>query len=504
MNIDKKEFVLPAKNSLQIEEKLQGVTAESGGEFVLPDYMPKVQRILRLCAVATPPSRYMSTKDAQFSGNVLHSLVYIGEDGEISATVLPSKYEVSVALPADVYDIVATVEIDNLTYRLTAPRKLNIRTRLRINPCAFSTLDIEDCCTNSSSEIQKLYGEIDTVKTTVLKVPEITVSDSLKTTVSDNTNLLWCGASAAVSDVKTMDGGVSVRGEVIAKVLLAEDNEPKFYTKRIPFDEFVDGEITKNTFAIATASVVSTEASMDNSGEVLIDAVVAINVTADTAEKMPVLKDLFSTEGEGRVEYSDITSVKNLLSLSGVYDVNASVHRDGDFTVVDTSGTAALDEIVMTDGKPVANGRCMLNLICKNEEGGIYSSEYTVPFKIVLDGDIPDGADILSNASLLSARSRLEGENILFDMDIALSMRVMEKTLEKTVSKADFTDVKRYEKSKYPMSIVYANGESLWNLAKKYHISPETLAKINMIEIDKEDYINPEKIEKSRSLMLEF
>ncbi len=57
MNSEKKEFVMSAKNILQTEVNMQSILAESNGDFVLPDYMPKVQKVLRLCAHATPPTK---------------------------------------------------------------------------------------------------------------------------------------------------------------------------------------------------------------------------------------------------------------------------------------------------------------------------------------------------------------------------------------------------------------------------------------------------------------
>ena len=46
---DKKEFILPGITSLQIENVGQNVFFESGGEYVLPDYMPKIEkRVIKL------------------------------------------------------------------------------------------------------------------------------------------------------------------------------------------------------------------------------------------------------------------------------------------------------------------------------------------------------------------------------------------------------------------------------------------------------------------------
>ena len=92
---EKKELT-PGTQTMQQAAAVSSPLFESGGEFVLPDYLPKVQKVLRLEANALPPTRYMSGSEAQMSGSVLHTLIYLGEDGEMSAAVLPSKYEFTV------------------------------------------------------------------------------------------------------------------------------------------------------------------------------------------------------------------------------------------------------------------------------------------------------------------------------------------------------------------------------------------------------------------------
>ena len=63
---------------------------------------------------------------------------------------------------------------------------------------------------------------------------------------------------------------------------------------------------------------------------------------------------------------------------------------------------------------------------------------------------------------------------------------------------------KPYVKSEYPLCLIYPGGESLWTLAKKYHVSPESLAKINSISLSEEEYTSPEALSKSKILMLQI
>lgn len=510
---DKKEFVLPAKNTVQVEQGGGNIFFESGGEFVLPDYMPKVQKVLRMEARALPPSRYMGSGEVQMSGSVLHTLIYIGEEGEVSATVLPAKYEFSIPFAAggELPTVSAAVEVDSLSYRLGAPRKLNIRTRLRAKPRVIATEDITEkqLPNGNITGLHKLGGELDGIRTQILRSSDITVSDAVDIGGGTDTRPIWCGSTAAVSDVRVMDGGVSVRGETHVKVLLDDGGKPKMVIKKMPFEEFLDGDVTKGSTATAVARVISTEAGKEQDGEALVDVVLALEAAVDTPCRVHTVKDAFSELGEGQVEYRKVPTARLLCNRSGVYAVGGSVAKTaagavGLSAVLDTSGEATVEEVALADGRLAINGRCMLNTIYTNAEGETASVEYGVPFKVTIDCETPDGAEANVTATLVSARTRPDGENLVCDMDIAVSARAVLRGETVAVDNIDFTSPKVYGKSAYPLCLIYPRGDSLWNVAKKYHVSPEVLAKINTLAISQENYDSTEALADTNVLMLEL
>ncbi|MBQ8836197.1 MAG: DUF3794 domain-containing protein [Clostridia bacterium] len=507
---DKKEFVIDRASALQSETQMQSQLIESGGEFVLPDYMPKIQKVLRLEARALPPSRYVGGNSVQMSGNVLHTLIYLGEDGETGATVLPSKYEFSLPVSGTpTPTVTSSVEVDGLTYRITAPRKLNIRTRLGIKSHCFAAEDVSaDITPVDALNVSKLYGVADTLKTQILNSSDIQISDRVETSGADGSRLLWCGSAAAVTDARATDGGVTVRGEVLAKVLVDENGTPRMYTKKIPFDEFLDGDVTRASAVCAVAHVISTEAAKESDREVTVDSVISVEVTADTPTAVSVMKDAFSCDVSASCSHRTVKSSRLALSRSGVYTVGASVAKANAgaaeaTSVIDTSGKAVIEESAASAGKITVSGRCELSSII-GTDGGVTSADYTVPFSIALDCDTSADTAVTACATLINPRVRVEDDNLVCDMDIALSVRATQEKEERILASVDCTSKEQYKKSTYPLCLIYPNGESLWNLAKKYHVNPESLAKVNALEISESDYTRPEALSGVRSLMLEF
>lgn len=504
---DKKEFVIDTKVTLQTEGTMQGQLVECGGEFVLPDYMPVIQKVLRLEAKVLMPSRYVGANNVQMSGDVLHTLIYLGEDGETGATVLPSKYEFSVKSDECApHGITAKVEVEGLNYRITAPRKLNIRTRLNAKPYCTHGMDITPEILPTDAEINTLYSVCNSIKTTFLNSTDAEISDSINIGNKD-ARLIWCGATAGVTDAKVIDGGVSVRGEVLAKVLTEGDGAIKMHTKKIPFDEFLEGDVRRADAATANVCVVSTEAAKE-SGEVSLDISLYIEATVDSPVKIPMLKDAFSTEYESKNEYKKIKVLNHVKSLSGIYTTGASISKNAlsnsDIgTVVDTSGRAVLRELTFANGSLNANGVCELSSVLESENE-YTSASYSVPFCVSLDCDTVDNAKINASCELVNARVRVEGDNLVCDMDIAFSARVLSQSEEDALITIDCSTKDKHIKTACPLSIVYPNGESLWNIAKKYHVSPQSLAKVNSIEVNESDYSKKEILSDINLLMLEL
>ena len=49
--------------------------AEIGQDFTLPDYQPEMRKLLRVSSVIQPPSRFLGIGEAEFSGNVIFTVL---------------------------------------------------------------------------------------------------------------------------------------------------------------------------------------------------------------------------------------------------------------------------------------------------------------------------------------------------------------------------------------------------------------------------------------------
>ena len=179
-----------------------------------------------------------------------------------------------------------------------------------------------------------------------------------------------------------------------------------------------------------------------------------------------------------------LPTTRLLLAHSGQHTVGGSISKvsagaTGLSTVLDTSGEALCMETALAGGKLTLHGKCNLNTVYAEESGAIGSAEYTLPFTLTLDCESAEPFFANAEVSLLSARVRADGENLVCDMDIAACVRVRAQGEVRAVANVDFTDAKPHANCAYPLSLIYPNGETLWVLAKQNHLSPDALARLN-------------------------
>lgn len=505
---EKKELT-PGTQTMQQAVAVSSPLFESGGEFVLPDYLPKVQKVLRLEANALPPTKYMSGGEAQMRGSVLHTLIYLGEDGEMSAAVLPSKYEFSVPTAGqNAPEAEASVRVDSLTYRLSAPRKINIRTRLAAKPQVLAAAEITPRRTPEKIDgLHTLESEADCVETHFIRLPDIELADSIEVSSAD-VRPIWCGATAAVTDVRTTADGATLRGDAYVKVLVQDGDTPKMLRKKIPFEERLDAELARGTAVTACADVFSTEAGREpDGGGIYVECVVSLTCRTDTPCRVSVTADAFSEYADGTVEMQKLPTARFCFARSGVYGAGGSLPLagmglGGADSVLDASGTVMVDEVGAADGSVTITGRCTLNVICHTPDG-IAAGEGTIPVRLTLDAETPAGIAVTASARLADLRARIDGDNLICDADVALTAQGAVRGEVNAVSAIDFTAAKPVAKCAYPLAVVYPCGDSLWTVAKENHTDPARLAELNHLATPTMDWQSPASLYGKNSLILE-
>ena len=114
-------------------------------DFELPEYQAELRRVAGVQCSVTRDNAFLEDNAVEVSGCVLYTVVYLGGEGGLCSVPFFSQWSVRIPLPeADgigVEDLHMLCEGENVTCRVTGPRKLTLSARVKLRCAALGETD---------------------------------------------------------------------------------------------------------------------------------------------------------------------------------------------------------------------------------------------------------------------------------------------------------------------------------------------------------------------------
>jgi hypothetical protein len=433
LNTDEIIFA-PKAQKIQIPVCDKTVTTEISEDFTLPDYLTEIRRLLRITPSIPAPSRYIGNDLAEFSGNILWSVLYVGGDGNLANANLSSAYEASADFddgvecdPESNFEALDEISPESIVGRVTAPRKLNIRCRLNHRIRAFGERTVEtqiygDC---SSDSIKKLTYTLPACRMVCAVDDSLELEDSF--TLGEGARIITMQSDVIVNDTKCDNGEIICRGNVNLKMMAyTGDGDMTITERKIPFTANPFAELDGDGWSCRAWGKVAHSYSETNGS----DAVCRLNVciVCEAQKNLPtqITTDIFSTESECDAIHETISVPCAMLCSSFRLNHDGSATIEGlpeGASVIDSGCTAEAESITLENGKYILKGKCRYNVLYKgNNEYSARESEF--PFSCELcDGSVePTGFS--ADLTLTGCKVKPEGENMAYSAEITAAVRI--------------------------------------------------------------------------------
>ena len=481
---------------IQVPMMQRSVTTELSEEFSIPDYQPEIKRILRVEAQAMPADRYVGASSAEFSGKMAYTIFYLGEDGELYGSSFEGDYRVlqPLEIPGDLsFDegILCDADIfsEAVTGRLLSPRKFLVKTRLHSEIRLYATKrldeDMGDCeseCLPACLSIcERLTGESEPFH----------VFDEIPIPPDETIRVIASSGRVLVSETLCTAGKLSCRGDVVLKLTIAKegsDGAPTVLLRRVPFTteialDGLDGDCKAAVRGIVTDCTVTVE-----EGRILCDAEVVLSARALQEKTLTYTRDAYAIGRESTVATENCACPLSIACGNGNFTFSTAIPLadaglSPNQTVFDVTLTPVVREVSTENRRLILSGSCRCHVVA-NGTGEWTATEFEVPFRY--DGGACDPlavVDSVASAAVLSASARPDGNALQIESEIAVSYTLAgENRFSRVVS------LTQGEAVTIPASSLRAcypaPGESLWNLAKRYHQPLATLAEANRLPAD--------------------
>ena len=486
-------------NELLLIDTTSEVSKEISEEFSLPDYVPEVRRVLCVRAQPLPEGKFVNSAqgraELETNGTVTYSLIYQNDSGNLCALPLSSTYETVIPLNDTPYLTRNNVYAENVNVRVSAPRKINIRSTIKNRVLAFKKSECNaQIMPNSSAEqiyLQKREKNISTLSLVEIAKENIKISERLDN-LSDGEKPIWCDASVLLNEVKCQKDMVLARGEVSIKCLLVSDGKENVIERTFPVSEEikVDGIENGNMARLYGRCVslsISNEQSEKNN-ELFFDLTYELHGEVVKNKETAVEIDAYSLNHESESSYKELEYQSSISSGVTSFTVNETIKRKNkDINeIIATLIDPVYEKCEIKGNKVNLLGTMYITVIGKSmDEDGTtleyLSEEYKLPIKLEVEG-AKDTNKITSlcNLALGNSSVRYDEESLRITAEVFASYSLYGTYSERVLDTLNIKTDKEIKRNNSEVRVCFVKkGEELWDIAKRYHTTTTKLKEQN-------------------------
>lgn len=487
---------------------------EISAEYNLPDYLPDINRLLKVSAKISESSHYLSGDAVEYDGKLKCAILYATGDGSLKCAEFERDFSGATAVSGTSgdCDIRFEPQIEAVSCRLQNPRKLTAKMKLALITSVLCnsvtapavtgklTADDEKTLEARTHSIASVYSSSVEEKST-----PISEDIELESSLPAIEEIVSVEMDPCVTDIRTGENKVIYKGDILATILYlaskdddtAAGSAPKFvsFAAKIPISGEIAAEsISERYIPFASVHVSTPEFRPQTNafGEnrtVELDFDYSVTAELFCNEETILTTDMYSTEYESVIEseplhYESVLAAKNFNFTS-----DGSVKTDDpDFDkIVMTTATASVDHAEKAGNKLWFTGVANVSVILTNGEGIYLAKNFEVPLRAETDGSALGGSfAIRTQPTVLSASARLDGDSINVNLETLISYVIFEKHSEPHILKLSvYKDKPIVREKEASLVLCYpAPSDSLWDIAKKYSTTTAAIMEMNGISAE--------------------
>ncbi|MBE7011850.1 MAG: DUF3794 domain-containing protein [Ruminococcaceae bacterium] len=470
-------------------------------DLIVPDTKPDVARILQVCAKPVITQKTPQTDKVYVQGVVHLTVVYIPEGGGIKSifSKLDFSYMADCAGVESSSHVFAEAELEEVDYQTLNSRKINIKCCIGIDikvsrkiSCAIPTGFEEN------DEIMAKYKDYCISCVSAEEEQSFRFREKIEIPAGkpDICEIIKINAKCMTESVRYSDGKISVSGDIDLFVVYSDENGCVVTTDEVlPFNEtfeginLPEGEIDSN-FSVCDI-VFDVYEEPDGTRRCLnIDLLICGTFRVSEIAEICGIDDAFSTVSPVKISKTNYSTEsitdKNTTQIAHKDTVLIPDYLPSVFKVSDCSGEARITGISIENGRITVEGEILSNILYSSEDESspLSGMSHISSFCQTVD------SSCVTEDSICEAKVSLDhiGYNISGDKEIELRF-IVSLTISLLKSETieiieDITEDSETEMKPCSPAVIYfaEEGESVWNIAKRYFVTPESIMAANNLE----------------------
>lgn len=508
------------------------VTNELSADYILPDTYPDVKQILRVRARPVMIGRFISGKRLEFNGAVDYIVIFSAEaqtdrsdpDNIVSkpdtlhAVHFAAEYS---GAPGelehlDSCDISISPRVVSCTAKLQNPRKLSIKSTVATDILLTELMSCQPKIEGAKSvedelRLEELQKSFPALISKHFIADHEQLSENLEPDASAPAidEIVSCNAELHFHEAKPSRGSdgftVALKGEALIDCIykaIGDAGDYRSFQRKLPLSYIVSADEYAPDFENVLPETLCAEAEgilselnaavgEDSYGERRILELdmsfdIDIRLMADTLSDVTL--DVYSIERETECEQRQLELYSLGKLVPANFSVNESVAREGlnipegDWNVVDTAAEVRMSQAAVTRGRAQLTGEAAVNCILSDHAGSFASADFTIPIKCELSaGDICEPVSFICGCRTSDLRTRIDSGRISCDFEVSLNALFIRKArVDAVVSVTLSPETRKPPEDAASVILCYpSDGESLWQIAKRYNTTTGAISALN-------------------------
>lgn len=462
----------------------RGLGVEVSGDHVLPDYQCEIRRILSVTPSILPPTRYVGATSVDFGGSIDFRVTYVGGDGELYCVTLEDEYSFSVPIEqgadADVTCVLCSVRAEGVSTRVSAPRRLGIRCRLRPQVRVLSEVSIA-CQSVGVEDTDKIFCRVESAERLECQsvCSEPVLLEYMRPPLADDVRIVSADAYATIQRCEYAPRGVICAGKAFLKLLSVRDGgEFILETRAMDFECECD-VLQRNAALRAVPTVSDVSVSVTEEG-VECSLTLTCEVTAMANVPVEYTADAYCVGMESRCEMRSTAARTLGACICGNATLNerislAETSIPDSAEVIDASSRVYIDACERQARGYALSGRADVAVLWR-QDGELGVSEVSLPVRYEHASEGGEDAVCFDASAVLDGlRCRVDGELLCVDAELVVSADIL---CERQISSVALIEAgeEREGALQGVLKVCYPErDDTLWTLSKRYGISPDSV-----------------------------
>ncbi len=483
-------------------------------ELVVPDKKLDVEEIIDVMGYISIKKIELNEGKITVRGCFNYNIIYMATDKNTISN-MNGKIDINEVIEKDNInqdmENMLFAEIEHIDFSIMNERKIKLGALMNIKGSLFEKKKINIVKDVSQVEdVQKFRKEITYQDIVGIESGESSIKDNININMEQIDSIISLNPTVKIKDTRVADNKVIIGGCVEINPLASTyDSEVVELDKiGIDFTQFIEVpgacEGMKDEVLINIGEFnYNFNESTENMGSLEIDCVVNCKVKIIDEVTREFLQDAYSPHKIIKFDHKSVQVNKLLTSDTETFPIRETIKNTNDSVqikdVISCNANISIENNYIEKDKSIIQGIVRLDILYVPVEGLklLYKITEEIPFKHEIDiENLNEDCKVFNSVCIEKLDLDLNKDEIDLSMKVRRYVEAMDKSVERFIVKGE--DLGEYDLSKAPSLIVYIckEGDTLWNVAKKYNTTEDEIAELNELKLD-------EKLVPGKCLILE-